>query len=135
MALAVPNKELETVALLLGVEPEDEDRVFVAVIEIVPDKVIEAVTDFDGVPDDVGLGEQLGCTNKPSTLHTDEHVHGVGTIEFKGQYEPTGHMLHVAFVIAPIAAEKVPAGHRVALTELKGQNEPAGQRTGAPEKQ
>jgi hypothetical protein len=37
--------------------------------------------------------------------------------------------------VAPDAAEKVPRGHTVALTEENGQKEPGGQRTGAPEEQ
>jgi hypothetical protein len=38
-------------------------------------------------------------------------------------------------VEAPVAALNVPAGQAVALKEEKGQYEPAGQRTGAPEEQ
>ena len=47
-------------------------------------------------------------------------------------YIPAGHAAHVA---APGAAEKVPAGHGVGATEAKGQKDPAGQRTGAPDAQ
>ncbi len=43
--------------------------------------------------------------------------------------------VHVAFEAAPIVALQVPAGQNVAVKESKGQKEPAGQMTGAPEKQ
>ncbi len=44
---------------------------------------------------------------------------------------PAGQSVQLA---AP-AEENEPSGHSVALMELKGQYEPAGQRTGAPEEQ
>jgi hypothetical protein len=42
---------------------------------------------------------------------------------------------HVVMDAAPAALDHVPAGQGVAFTEESGQYEPAGQSTGAPEKQ
>ncbi len=44
---------------------------------------------------------------------------------------PAGHRLHAD---AP-GKEYVPAGHAIGLIDDRGQREPAGQRTGAPEEQ
>jgi hypothetical protein len=48
---------------------------------------------------------------------------------------PAPQVIHVAFEDAPIVALYVPAGQTVGFKESKGQKEPAGQMTGAPEKQ
>ena len=48
---------------------------------------------------------------------------------------PGRHLAHVALEAAPMAALAVPAGHCMALMELKGQNAPAGHITGTPEAQ
>ena len=44
-------------------------------------------------------------------------------------------MRQVALLAAPRVALEVPAGHAVALIELKGQKYPEEQMTGVPEKQ
>ncbi len=48
---------------------------------------------------------------------------------------PAGQGAQVSLEDAPVAALAVPAGQGVAATEEKGQKEPGGQNTGAPEAQ
>ena len=56
-------------------------------------------------------------------------------MEPAGAYEPAAQRAHVALVEAPVALDHVPLGQGVEVTEEGGQKAPAGQRTGAPEKQ
>ena len=49
--------------------------------------------------------------------------------------QPETDPSHVAFVAAPSAGEKEPAGQAVALTDAQGQKNPAGHKTGEPEAQ
>ena len=51
------------------------------------------------------------------------------------EYVPAAQGRQVALEDAPVAEEAVPAGQGAALTELKGQQKPAGHSTGAPEEQ
>ena len=59
----------------------------------------------------------------------------VHAVEPAGAYEPAAQRAHVALVEAPVALDHVPLGQGVEVTEEGGQKAPAGQRTGAPEKQ
>ena len=65
-----------------------------------------------GAAAEEGVGEQLGAAARPAVVQAAGQGQGV-------QED------------AP-AVEKVPGGQRLALTEDRGQAEPAGQRRGAP---
>ena len=56
-------------------------------------------------------------------------------VEPGAQAKPGAQGAHVALVAAPNAALHVPAGQEMAFTVERGQWEPAGQSTGAPEEQ
>ena len=58
-----------------------------------------------------------------------------GAMGVPGGQVPQMQGRQVAIVVAPSAAEEVPAGHSMGLTEEKGQNAPAGQIMGTPEEQ
>ena len=70
-----------------------------------------------------------------ATGHAAAQPHGVGAVAPGGQKDPAGQPAQVAFDAAPAAAEKVPPGQGVTVTEAHGQKEPGGQVTGAPEAQ
>ena len=102
--------------------------------------VICGEDDCAGELERVSLGEavavQDGRASKPGSKHCEQPVQGIGEVRLTvGQKLPMGQVRHVALEGEPVALLKVPAGQGVGLVELRGQNDPAGQRMGMPVEQ
>jgi hypothetical protein len=99
-----------------------------------------------------GQGTQVALLVAAPAVLEDPAEHGVGEVDPRGQKLPGGHgplqsevglppapytpaaqTAHVAFVVALVALEKVPAGQRVGVAEEGGQWPPGGHCVGAAE--
>ena len=71
----------------------------------------------------------------PTTALYVPAMHGMGSTEPNGQKLPKVQLKQDEFDAAPVVGLYVPEGHCVEFMEERGQNEPAGHITGAPEEQ
>lgn len=121
------NADTDTVSDAEALLWEDEDS------EATPEAIEEAVAQMEaaGLADADGEHDPTGA-ERPGNGQMEAQSHNCGVAEPAGQKDNTGHVAHVALEDVPVILLNVPARQRVAFTEDHGQNEPAGQVTGAP---
>ncbi len=118
------------------VDPDADD---VAVADpdavITADDVAVAVADSVAVadPDDVAVGvhEMSSGEESPVVGHVQFEKHA-SALTPSGQKEPIGQIEHVAFDVAAMTGEKVPAGHAVQTSAPTPAKVPAGHASSDP---